>query len=124
MTLQTFFLDIFPFSFLLIGLIPFFSSFRSSGEKETRSQEHQLELKVLAGAIYCSCGPGISHLASIPRQEIGPVAVCFFFELLFSYVCLAISFYVFLLNLFWITHSYLPITQDTQDQGQQENNSF
>ena len=35
-------------------------------------------------------------------QEIGLVAIMFFFELLFSYVSLAISFYVFLTNLFSI----------------------
>ena len=33
-------------------------------------------------------------------QEIGLVTLMFFFELLFSYVSLAISFYVFLTNLF------------------------
>ena len=35
-------------------------------------------------------------------QEIGLVALMFFFELLFSYVSLAISFYVSLANLFSI----------------------
>ena len=44
-------------------------------------------------------------------QEIGLVALMFFFELLFSYVSLAISFYVFLTNLFSIvSFPYLPIT--------------
>ena len=43
----------------------------------------------------------------------------FFFELLFSYVSLAISFYVSLTNLFSIiSFPYLPITQDTQDEGE------
>ena len=35
-------------------------------------------------------------------QEIGLVAFMFFFELLFSYASLTISFYVFLTNLFSI----------------------
>ena len=38
-------------------------------------------------------------------QGIELVAVCFFFELLFSYVSLTISLYVFLLNLLQTTHS-------------------
>ena len=37
-------------------------------------------------------------------QEIGLVAFMFFFELLFSYVSLAISFYVSLTNSFSIIH--------------------
>ena len=37
-------------------------------------------------------------------QEIGLVTFMFFFELLFSYVSLAISFYVSLTNLFSIIH--------------------
>ena len=52
-------------------------------------------------------------------QEIGLVAFMFFFELLFSYVSLAISFYISCTNLFSITHSpYLPNTWDTQDKGE------
>ena len=52
-------------------------------------------------------------------QEIGLVAIMFFFELLFSYVSSSISFYVFLANLFSITSfPYLLITQDIQDEGE------
>ena len=40
-------------------------------------------------------------------QEIGLVALMFFFELLFSYVSLAISFYVFPTNLFSLIHSLI-----------------
>ena len=48
----------------------------------------------------------------------------FFFELLFSYVPLAISFYVSLTNLFF-NHSflYLLIIRDTQDKGEARFNS-
>ena len=42
---------------------------------------------------------GAGHEAQV-CQEIGLVAFMFFFELLFSYISLAISFYVFLTNLF------------------------
>ena len=42
-----------------------------------------------------------------PCQKIGFVTVMFFIELLFSYVSLAISLYVSLLNLFPITHSLI-----------------
>ena len=41
-----------------------------------------------------------SHDEKSVCQEIGLVALMFFFELLFSYVSLAISLYVFLTNLF------------------------
>ena len=52
-------------------------------------------------------------------QEIGLVAFMLFFELLFSYASLAISFYVFLTNLFSIIlFTYLLTTQDTQDEGE------
>ena len=52
-------------------------------------------------------------------QEIGLVALMFFFELLFSYVSSSISFYVPLTNLFSIIHfPYLLITGDTQDEGE------
>ena len=52
-------------------------------------------------------------------QEIGLVALMFFFELLFPYVSSSISFYVPLTNLFSIIHSpYLLITRDTQDEGE------
>ena len=52
-------------------------------------------------------------------QEIGLVALMFFFELLFPYVPSSISFYVPLTNLFSIIHSpYLLITRDTQDEGE------
>ena len=52
-------------------------------------------------------------------QELGLVAIMFFFELLFSYVSSSISFYVPLTNLFSIIHSpYLLITRDTQDEGE------
>ena len=52
-------------------------------------------------------------------QEIGLVALMFFFELLFSYVYLAISFYVSLANLFSIIPFPYPlITRDTQDEGE------
>ena len=40
-------------------------------------------------------------------QEIGLVAFMFFFELLFSYVSLAISFYVSFTNLFPIAHALI-----------------
>ena len=53
-----------------------------------------------------------------PCQELGLVAFMFFFELLFSYVSFAISFYVFFLNLFSITPSltcFLPETLKTRD---------
>ena len=52
-------------------------------------------------------------------QEIGLVALMFFFELLFSYVSLAISFDVSLTNIFSIIpFLYLLITRDTQDEGE------
>ena len=52
-------------------------------------------------------------------QEIGLVALMFFFELLFSYVSLAISFYVSLTNLFSIIpFPYLLIARDIQDEGE------
>ena len=46
--------------------------------------------------------PVLTRRDDHPRecQEIGLVALIFFFELLFSYVSLAISLYVFLTNLF------------------------
>ena len=52
-------------------------------------------------------------------QEIGLVALMFFFEL-FIFLCFsAISLYVPLTNLFSIIHSpYLLITRDTQDEGE------
>ena len=57
--------------------------------------------------LVCSFGPGDKYdslLAVVAIfdicQEIGLVALMFFFELLFSYVSLAISLYVFLTNLF------------------------
>ena len=40
-------------------------------------------------------------------QEIGLVALMFFFELLFSYVSLAISLYVSLTNLFSLIHFFI-----------------
>src|ERR1700743_1581160 len=43
----------------------------------------------------------LHHICS-PCQEIGLVAIMFFFELLFSYVLPSISFYVSLTNLFSI----------------------
>ena len=52
-------------------------------------------------------------------QEIGHVTFTFFFELLFSYVFLAISFYVSLTNLFLITLSLiwsLPETLKTKEK--------
>ena len=58
-------------------------------------------------------------------QEIGLVAVMFFFELLFFYVSLAISFYVFFLNLFSIAHfliCWLPKTLKMKEK--QDFNSF
>ena len=52
-------------------------------------------------------------------QEIGLVALMFFFEPLFSYVSSSISFYVSLTNLFSIIcFPYLLITRDTQDEGE------
>ena len=49
----------------------------------------------------------------------------FFFELLFSYVSLAISFFVPLTNLFSIIpFSYLLITRDSQDEGEASFNSI
>ena len=52
-------------------------------------------------------------------QEIGLVALMFFFELLFLYVPSSISFYVSLTNLFSIiSFPYLLITRDTQDEGE------
>ena len=52
-------------------------------------------------------------------QEIGLVALMFFFELLFSYVSLSISVYVSFANLFSIIlFPYLLITRDTQDEGE------
>ena len=52
-------------------------------------------------------------------QEIGLVALMFFFELLFSYVSSSISFYVSLANLFSIIlFPYLLITRDIQDEGE------
>ena len=54
-----------------------------------------------------------------PCQEIGLVAIMFFFELLFSYVSSSISFYDSFANLFLIIpFPYLPITRDTQDEGE------
>ena len=51
-------------------------------------------------------------------QEIGLVAIMFFFILLFSYVSLSISFYVSIANLFSIIlFPYLLITRDVQDKG-------
>ena len=51
-------------------------------------------------------------------QEIGLVAFMFFFELLFFYASLSISFYVSLTNLFSIIlFPYLLITRDTQNEG-------
>ena len=52
-------------------------------------------------------------------QEIGLVTFMFFFELLFSYVSLAISFYVSFTNSFSITHSLscrLPKTIKTKEK--------
>ena len=52
-------------------------------------------------------------------QEIGLVAFMFFFELLFSYVSLAISFYVSLTNLFSIIHfliCWLPETLKVKEK--------
>src|ERR1700743_1819719 len=52
-------------------------------------------------------------------QEIGLVAIMFFFELLFFYVSSSISFYVSFTNLFSIIlFPYLLITRDTQDKGE------
>ena len=52
-------------------------------------------------------------------QEIGLVALMFFFELLFSYVSLTISLYVSFTDLFSIIlFPYLLTTQDTQDKGE------
>ena len=52
-------------------------------------------------------------------QEIGLVALMFFFELLFFLCFFAISLHVFLTNLFSIIlFPYLLITQDTQDEGE------
>src|ERR1700743_2095433 len=53
------------------------------------------------------------HFSGQDCQEIGLVAVMFFFELLFSYFSLAISFYVFFLELI-LNHSfsYLLLTWD------------
>ena len=52
-------------------------------------------------------------------QEIGLVAFMFFFELLFFYVSFTISFYVSFTNLFSIIlFPHLPITRDTQDEGE------
>ena len=52
-------------------------------------------------------------------QEIGLVALMFFFELLFSYVSSSISLYVSFADLFSIIlFPYLLITRDTQDEGE------
>ena len=52
-------------------------------------------------------------------QEIGLVALIFFFELSFSYVSSSISFYVSLANLSSIIlFPYLLSTRDTQDEGE------
>ena len=52
-------------------------------------------------------------------QEIGLVAIMFFFELLFPYVSSSIFFYVFLDNLFSIIpFPYLLITRDIQAEGE------
>ena len=61
----------------------------------------------------------MARISPIGCQEIGLVAFMFFFELLFSYVPLAISFYVSFTNLFSIIpFPYLRITRDTQDEGE------
>ena len=52
-------------------------------------------------------------------QEIGLVALMFFFELLFLYVSLAISLYVFFTNLFSLIHFLicrLPETLKTKEK--------
>ena len=57
-------------------------------------------------------------ISSVNCQEIGLVAVIFFFKLLVSYVPFTISLYVLFLNLFSITHSltcHLPETLKTKD---------
>ena len=60
-----------------------------------------------------------NHPVQLSCQEIGLVAIMFFFELLFSYVSPSISFYVFLTNLFSIIlFPYLLITRDIQDKGE------
>ena len=68
----------------------------------------------------CHHGKGISLRMNSDRcQEIGLVALMFFFELLFSYVSSSISFYVSFANSFSIIlFPYLLITRDTQDEGE------
>ena len=57
----------------------------------------------------------------IDCQEIGLVALMFFFELLFPYVSSSISFYVSFANLFSIIlFPYLLITRDTQEKEKQD----
>ena len=52
-------------------------------------------------------------------QEIGLVAIMFFFELSFSYIFSSISFYASLANLFSIiSFPYLLITRDIQNEGE------
>ena len=46
-------------------------------------------------------------------QKIGLVTFMFFFELSFSYVSFAVSFYVSLTNLFLITHSFIYQLHET-----------
>ena len=83
-----------------------------SSEDEGRTE---LSYASAAGEEYMA--PPVEN--SIPLcQEIGLVTFMFFFELLFSYVSLAISFHVSLTNLFSIIlFPYLLITRNTQDKG-------
>ena len=73
---------------------------------EKTAKEETKELKgFIIGAGHC--------------QEIGLIALMFFFELLFFHVSSSISFYVSFDNSFsTILFPYLLITRDTQDEGE------